>query len=236
MKHKMQLNRENFNVVLAYLQLNLKMLFKDKLSFVWSITLPTFFVIYNSNQIHSVNEVGGYQIYIIFTAYIYGIVLHSINIKETGCLKVFFSIKQTKFEFFFANLLTQVIFSEICLLVLDFVSSIILKFSFIKLLLNSILLIVMRIPIPFLFFSITLISKLKYQIANTLFTILITICLLTIGEDTIFNYINPLYLYIKVLYIHTITDMIIYIVFAMVSFGVGYLSIKKYSVLSSEVR
>lgn len=104
MKHKMQLNRENFNIVLAYLQLNLKMLFKDKLSFVWSITLPTFFVIYNSNQIHSVNEVGGYQIYIIFTAYIYGIVLHSINIKETGCLKVFFSIKQTKFEFFFANL------------------------------------------------------------------------------------------------------------------------------------
>mgnify|MGYP004617664563 FL=1 len=105
-----------------------------------------------------------------------------------------------------------------------------------KLLLNSILLIVMGIPITFLFFSITLISKLKYQIANTLFTILITICLLTIGEDTIFNYINPLYLYIKVLYIHTITDMIIYIVFAMVSFGVGYLSIKKYSVLSSEVR
>ena len=211
MKHKMQLNRENFNIVLAYLQLNLKMLFKDKLSFVWSITLPTFFVIYNSNQIHSVNEVGGYQIYIIFTAYIYGIVLHSINIKETGCLKVFFSIKQTKFEFFFANLLTQVIFSEIFL-------------------------IVMGIPIPFLFFSITLISKLKYQIANTLFTILITICLLTIGEDTIFNYINPLYLYIKVLYIHTIKDMIIYIVFAMVSFGVGYLSIKRYSVLSSEVR
>lgn len=42
MKHKMQLNRENFNIVLAYLQLNLKMLFKDKLSFVWSITLPTF--------------------------------------------------------------------------------------------------------------------------------------------------------------------------------------------------
>lgn len=86
------------------------MLFKDKLSFVWSITLPTFFVIYNSNQIHSVNEVGGYQIYIIFTAYIYGIVLHSINIKETGCLKVFFQSNRQNLNSFCQSTYTSYIF------------------------------------------------------------------------------------------------------------------------------
>ncbi len=144
------------NIVKAYYILNMKMLIKDKLSFIWAIFLPSTLFIFNTKEFYDVIDMRFYWAYIIFSAYVFGVGLHSLNLKEQGTLKTYFSIRESRVELFVANILTQITFSFISIFFFNLFSYLTIKTDIWLMLIYSIILIFAAIPVAFLFFSVTL--------------------------------------------------------------------------------
>lgn len=224
------------NVIKAYFTLNMKLLFQDKLTFVWSIILPSVFLIANKSNITSVLDLRYFWVYIIFNHYVFGVGIHSLKQKEFGTLKTFFSIKPAKWEFFIANIFTQFVFIIFSLVIFNSIASIFLKFNYLEINLKSFLLMILMIPIAFLFFGVTLFKNVHANTLSTILTILISVSLIMMGMNTNLNIFNPLLYTSNILTMQTLNQKIIYLIISIICIGIGYCSVKKYSVLSNEVR
>lgn len=224
------------NVVKAYYKLNMKMLFKDKLAFIWSVFLPSIFLILNKDTIKSILDMRYFWSYVIFSSYVFGVGLHSLIQKEEGTLKTYFSIKESRIEFFIANVLTQMTFCFISILLFNIFAMIIFKMKLILMIIYSLILIVLSIPLTFLFFNITLIKNIHVNSLNTFLTIITMIFLFIMHNDTIVNLINPLIYISNILVLDSVNEILLYIGISIICVISGLYSIKNYSVISNEKR
>lgn len=224
------------NIVLAYFLVNIKTLMKDKISLIWSIVLPTIFMLTNQANIHNLLDVRYYWAYIIFNSYIFGIGIHAIRQREFGTLKTFFSIKDSRWEFFWANVFTQICFIELTLIIFNLFITLTTGFSFIKMMVLSSVLLFLMLPIAFLSFIISIFEKIHVNTLSSILTMLIMICLLALGVQKPINCINPLYYASNILLIDKGMEVLIYSIISVLSIAGGCWSIKNYSAASNEVR
>jgi ABC-2 type transport system permease protein len=223
------------SAIFAYLNLNIKMLLKDKLPFLWSISLPIVMLLLNKNSVNEAIELRYWWSYIIISSYVFGVGLHALRLREEGLLKTFFSIKQTKMEFFFANLITQILYSLVCLTIFDIFACFMFGFNFFYCMWLSVLSIIYALPIAFLSYNLTLFSKLHYNLLNTVVMIVIFALFCLMQYNHTLNDYNIL-LTVSNSLIFSAKDLIIYFSASLACIFASFYSILKYSVASTEVR
>ena len=86
--------------VFAFVKMNLLILMKNKLSFAWSIMLPTIIFFINRDNITSVNDIVYWLVFIIINIFLYGVGLQALEEKDSGVLSIIFSINWIPFEYF----------------------------------------------------------------------------------------------------------------------------------------
>ncbi|MGN0289821.1 MAG: hypothetical protein ACI4DQ_09435 [Lachnospiraceae bacterium] len=228
--------KKKINIIKAYYILNMKMLLREKISFIWSIVLPAVMIVMYQENGYTEMDMRYYYAYIIFSSYLFGVGLHSIQVRQSGSLKVFFSIREARYEFFIANILTQITYSCICVSILNVIITILYKLNFLILCGEMLIMIIGAIPIAFASCVLSLIKNVRYGNINTVATICVMIFLFLIKMPFWWNIFNPLYLTSNILLIHSWRDFGIYILISTAAIFMGIMSIRHYSVISGEVR
>lgn len=228
--------KKKINIIKAYYILNMKMLVREKLSFIWSIVLPAVMIIMSGASGYTEIDMRYYYAYILFSSYLFGVGLHSIRVRQNGSLKVFFSIREARYEFFTANILTQITYSCICISILNVIVTILYRLNFVTLCGEMLVMVIGGLPIAFASCALSLIKNVHYGNINTIATICVTICLFLIGRPYWWNMFNPLYLTSNILLIDSWMELGIYGLVSAVAVFVGIRSVRQYTVMSGEVR
>lgn len=224
------------NVIKSYYILNIKMLIKEKVAFLWALVLPSVFLLINLNNITQIEDLRFFWAYMIVTSYVFGIGLQAVRLRNFGMLKTYFSIKEAKLEFFLACLLTQLVFNTISLVLFNATASLLLNFSFIELTQLALKMMVMSIPMSFLTFSFVLFKRVRYETMNTIASMCLFLFLLLSFYSFNINYINPIIILGNLISIQEPTEYIFYFFISLVLISIGLVSSKKYSVYSEEQR
>ncbi|EGP5747358.1 PrgI family protein [Enterococcus faecium] len=177
--------------VITICKLNISLLLKDKLSFFWSLVLPSIMLFFNSRSITSVYDLTYWWIYIVFNAFIYGIGLFALNEKDTGALSIIFSIKWIPVKFFFGLLLTQLIYSIVCLTMFNLIPAFFFNLNYIHLTGLSLITIVVVLPVAFIGYNITYLRNLYSSTVSSICNMVIFLFFVVIGMDVPINVINP---------------------------------------------
>ena len=177
--------------VFAFVKMNLLILMKNKLSFVWSIMLPTIIFFINRNNITSVNDIVYWLVFIIINIFLYGVGLQALEEKDSGVLSIIFSINWIPFEYFTGLLLTQIIYSIVVTTIFGLVPMAILGFNYGVLLLLSLLTIIVSIPIAFLSYNVTFLKSLHSKTVTSILNIISFLFFITLGIDSPINIMNP---------------------------------------------
>lgn len=222
-------------VVKAYYILNLKMLRNEIFTLIWSLLLPVIFLTLNINNIHSLYDLRFFWAFIIISCFFYGVGIHAAKLRNEGLLKTYFSITESRYEFFFANILTQMTFIFFSFLLFNITASIIFQFNMFQLTYYSTFLIILSIPIAFLSFTLTLITKINANDVSTIVSILMLVSFITLFS-TDFNHFNLIRIVGDLLIDHTLNGYILYSIVSISSIILGLFSLKKYSVISLESR
>lgn len=229
---------DKVNAVKAYFRLNLKVLLKDKLSFIWGILFPVVFILTGMYTLEEPIQMIGYYAYVIFYAYVIQLALDCLYVKNAGYLKVYFSIKETKLEFFMAHLFCQIIFTFISILIINLFATIWYRLNFLEMMKYGVVMIITCIPVAFLFFGITLIKGISFRTLSTVMNIALALFAMMAPKvwESPINYINPLVYMCAIIWIDNLKGVIIYSIVAAVSVTCGLVCISRYSALSNEVR
>lgn len=177
--------------VFAFVKMNLLILMKNKLSFAWSIMLPTIIFFINRDNITSVNDIVYWLVFIIINIFLYGVGLQALEEKDSGVLSIIFSINWIPFEYFTGLLLTQIIYSIVVTTIFGLVPMAILGFNYGVLLLLSLLTIIISIPIAFLSYNVTFLKSLHSKTVTSILNIISFLFFVTLGIDSPINIINP---------------------------------------------
>lgn len=177
--------------VFAFVKMNLLILMKNKLSFAWSIMLPTIIFFINRDNITSVNDIVYWLVFIIINIFLYGVGLQALEEKDSGVLSIIFSINWIPFEYFTGLLLTQIIYSIVVTTIFGLVPMAILGFNYGVLLLLSLLTIIVSIPIAFLSYNVTFLKSLHSKTVTSILNIISFLFFITLGIDSPINIINP---------------------------------------------
>lgn len=224
------------NIIKAYYILNLKMLNRDKLTFIWSIAIPTAFVMMNRSYIDTLSDMRFYWTYTIVSAYMFGIGMNAIRQREMGSLRTCFSIKPARVEFFVSLVLTQITFCLISLLGVNIFANLMFGFNIFIMMLQSAKLIILALPLCFLSFGMTLLNKVHADTMNTIISIGIIVFCILAGSNEGWNQINPIVFIGNLLVMDNIQAYLSYVVVSVIAIGIGLYSIKNYTVLSVERR
>lgn len=177
--------------VFAFVKMNLLILMKNKLSFAWSIMLPTIIFFINRDNITSVNDIVYWLVFIVINIFLYGVGLQALEEKDSGVLSIIFSINWIPFEYFTGLLLTQIIYSIVVTAIFGLVPMAILGFNYGVLLLLSLLTIIVSIPIAFLSYNVTFLKSLHSKTVTSILNIISFLFFITLGIDSSINIINP---------------------------------------------
>lgn len=177
--------------VFAFVKMNLLILMKNKLSFVWSIMLPTIIFFINRDNITGVNDIVYWLVFIVINIFLYGVGLQALEEKDSGVLSIIFSINWIPFEYFTGLLLTQIIYSIVVTAIFGLVPMAILGFNYGVLLLLSLLTIIVSIPIAFLSYNVTFLKSLHSKTVTSILNIISFLFFITLGIDSPINIINP---------------------------------------------
>lgn len=177
--------------VFAFVKMNLLILMKNKLSFAWSIMLPTIIFFINRDNITSVNDIVYWLVFIVINIFLYGVGLQALEEKDSGVLSIIFSINWIPFEYFTGLLLTQIIYSIVVTTIFGLVPMVILGFNYGVLLLLSLLTIIVSIPIAFLSYNVTFLKSLHSKTVTSILNIISFLFFITLGIDSPINIINP---------------------------------------------
>lgn len=222
--------------IYAYTVLNIKSLLKDKISFIWSITLPLVMFALNFAEIQNENDMVYWWVYILVCSYVFGIGLYVMELKEEGSIKTIFSIYNSSWALFWGNLMTQVIYSCICIFIFDCVVVILKDFSLKIIGIQSIKSIILCIPFAFAGYGMTVIKKCNVNTLKTIFSILIFVMFVLSGMNSILNKYNPL-IWISNCIIGKWEENIgLYICFMLFSLFIGSVGICCFTSNSSERR
>ena len=80
LKEKIRLKGECMNQVLAFVEVNMKLLVKDKLSFIWSIVLPTVMLLTNRGNVRGYEDLRFWWVYIIVSSFLFGIGIYALQL------------------------------------------------------------------------------------------------------------------------------------------------------------
>lgn len=177
--------------VWAICKLNIIVLFKDKISLVWSLILPTIMFIININNIYTPTDLVFWWIYICVNSFLYGVGLYALEKKDSGILTFIYSIKWMNFSFFWGCLLTQIIFSLAGMTIFNILVSMTLGFNFLNLVFLSIVSLLVSLPIAFISYNLTYLSGLYSSSINSIVNIITFSLFILIGFNTPFNNFNP---------------------------------------------
>lgn len=177
--------------IITICKLNTSLLLKDKLSFFWSLGLPSIILFFNSKNITTVYDLTYWWIYIVFNAFIYGVGLFALNEKDTGALSIIFSIKWIPVKFFFGLLLTQLIYSIVCLTMFNLIPALFFNLNYIYLTGLSLITIIVVLPVAFIGYNITYLRNLYSSTVSSICSMVIFLFFVLIGIDTPVNYLNP---------------------------------------------
>lgn len=177
--------------VFAFVKMNLLILMKNKLSFAWSIMLPTIIFFINRDNITSVNDIVYWLVFIVINIFLYGVGLQALEEKDSGVLSIIFSINWIPFEYFTGLLLTQIIYSIVVTTIFGLVPMAILGFNYGVLLLLSLLTIIVSIPIAFLSYNVTFLKSLHSKTVTSILNIISFLFFIALGIDSPINIINP---------------------------------------------
>ncbi|QTJ41051.1 hypothetical protein FE326_02300 [Dolosigranulum pigrum] len=177
--------------VFAFVKMNLLILMKNKLSFAWSIMLPTIIFFINRDNITSVNDIVYWLVFIVINIFLYGVGLQALEEKDSGVLSIIFSINWIPFEYFTGLLLTQIIYSIVVTTIFGLVPMAILGFNYGVLLLLSLLTIIVSIPIAFLSYNVTFLKSLHSKTVTSILNIISFLFFIALEIDSPINIINP---------------------------------------------
>lgn len=221
---------------MAYVMLNVKSLLKDKLPFVWSIFLPLVMFFIEKDNITQEKDLIYWWIYMILCAYIYGVGLYALELKESGCLRTIFSIYNSSIVFFIGNLITQIVFCIISLSIFDLSVFFIKSFSLIRLFKYSIISIFLCIPFAFLGYVLVMIKTVHVNTIRTLLSIALFGMFMLLSVDSPYNKFNPMYYLSAILMSYTQQNIVIYVCVSLVTIVLGGIGIFRFDPNSNERR
>lgn len=224
------------NRVYAYVLLNIKSLLKDKISFLWSIFLPAVMLFINKNLIQKEQDLGYWWVYMLICSYLYGVGLYALELRESGCLRVIFSINHSSIEFFFGNLLTQIIFSFVSISLFNCMVLLVKPFSIVKVWGYSIQYIFACIPLAFLGYGFTLLKKIHANSLRTIISILVFGMFMLMNIESDINKYNPICFIAYILYNPSLENVFKYIVFLCICMSIGIAGIYCFEPNSMERR
>lgn len=220
----------------AFVEYNIKSLIKDKLSFLWSIAVPTMVLLFSSNKALEPQDLRFWWSYIIISSYLFGVGIYALTLKESGVMRTIFSIKKDKISFFAGNLITQMIYSFICLFIFNLIASLSLDFNFLYLNLNSIKMIILCIPIAFLSYNFTLINRVHANTISTMANMVFFGLFILMGTDSKFNEFNPLIIIANTILITEGHSVLFFIIVSVMIILISIPSVLNYDCLSNERR
>lgn len=214
--------------VLMFTYINLKILMLDKLSFVWSLIMPIIMLVVSKNSIVSEKNLLFWWIYIIINSFIYGVGVYAMNMRGQGFLKTLFSIDNKPYEFFFANVLTQIIYSFICCTLLNLISVFVFSFDIIRMTLMVVVIIIVLIPIAFLSYNFTLFDNVNSNTVGIVINIVMFIMFYFMGEEPYRNF-NPLFYYAELILRNEMKYWVVYFISHSLFIILSLKSIREYS-------
>lgn len=222
--------------IMAYVILNVKSLLKDKLPFAWSVFLPLVMFYVEKDNMNQEQDLAYWWIYMILCAYFYGVGLYALELKESGCLRTIFSIYSSSIVFFMGNLATQIIFSTISLSIFNLAVFLIKGFSFMQLMIWSMILIFLCIPFAFLGYIFVLFRKVHANTIRTLLSITLFGMFMFLSIGTAYNKFNPMYYISTILTNYTLKNIVVYICVSIIALILGGVGILQFDPNSNERR
>lgn len=219
----------------AYVEYNIKSLIKDKLSFLWSIAVPTMVLLFSYEGINP-QDLRFWWSYIIISSFLFGVGIHALTLKESGVMRTIFSIKDDKVSFFAGNLITQILYSFISLFIFNLIASFILSYNFFYLLAQSTKMIILCIPIAFLGYNFTLINKVHANTISSIASMIIFGLFILLGMNSKLNRFNPMLIIADTMIMTGMRSKMIYIIVSMIIILISIPSIVNYKCLSNERR
>lgn len=222
--------------IVAFAEVNIKLLIKDKLSFIWSIVLPTVMLLTNMESVGGYKDLRFWWVYIIVSSFLFGIGIYALQLKESGIMRVVFSINNNPWTFFGGNFLTQIIYSMICLIIFNFIAYLLIGVSYIESMRYSLKAILYCIPIGFLGYNFTLLRTIHVKTLETIASITIFVLFIVMNRNTFLNKVNPLYIISNMVIEEDIEKVLIYLVASIVMILCSLYSVSNYTCLSNERR
>ncbi|MDX8045417.1 hypothetical protein SH601_05385 [Gracilibacillus sp. S3-1-1] len=225
-------------IILAYCQLHIKTLLKEKVTLIWSIMIPSLFLLLNVNldSIHSIDDIRFFWVIIIFMTFVYGIGMHAIKLRNYSTLKTYFSIADTRVRFLLPCLITQLVTIIISFTVFNIIVCLIFPFSIVDVLHLSLKMLLLSIPFGFLSFSFVLLRKVKYETLSGIMGIITFILLFTMSFKLPLGLIHPLVYIANLIYIESFQQIVIYLLIALLCLLIGLFSARTFTAFSEERR
>lgn len=225
------------NQIIAFFQLNMKLLIKDKISLIWSITLPSVMLLLNVNNIkNNIDQLVFWWVYIVGTSFLFGIGIYALQLKEGGTLRVVFSVKNSPLFFFGGLFATQIGFSLICLIIFNIIASVLLQYNFLAAMLRSLLVIIYCLPIVFAGYNLTRIRGIHANSISTISNIIIFVLFIAVGNNPFFDSINPIFIISNTILYGSFKNNLIYAFFSILVILVSFPSIIHFKCISNERR
>lgn len=220
---------------IAYYIINIKSLLIDKLSFVWSITLPLIMYFINSGNIDNMQDLSYYWCYMIISSYVFGLGIYAVEMRESGCLRTIFSINKSKVAYIIGNIATQLSYMLICVSVFNIVISINSNYGFLEMEKYCSLLIILCFPIGIGSYFVSVLHIFYISSIKTLMTILLFFLLILSNCEYQVNKFNLLYIIPKILY-GNINYGMRYVVICILLLLAGAIGIYDFGAISKEKR
>lgn len=175
-------------LIMAFVLLNIKLLWQDKISFLWSISMPTIMLFLQRNSIaHQPHILGFWWTYIAVCSFLFGIGIYALRLRESGVLRIVFSINKTPMYFFLGLLGTQFIFTFAVLVVFNLIACLLFYFNFFTLLWQSVIVMLCCLPVAFAGYNLTRINRLHANSTHTIASIIVFLAFLLMASNKEFN-------------------------------------------------
>ena len=227
--------RKVFLGSIAYFILNIKSLLIEKLSFVWSITVPLLVYYVNKEDINSAKDLSFYWCYMIVSSYLFGLGIYAVEMRESGCLKTIFSINNSKMAYILGNIFTQLTYTLICISIFNIYVMIDTEYAFLEMEKNALILMLLCFPIGIGSYGFTLVKIFYVNSLKTLGTILLFVGLMITGSNYRINAVNYLFIVPKILFGDS-TYYNTYLLMTIFLLCVGFIGINCFGPISRERR
>lgn len=185
----------------SYFLLYIKIIFTDKIPFIWMLALPLVIALFNgpnNTTDYSREDILSYLVlfwvYIILSSYLNGVGLRLAHMREHGLMKTYIMISGNKYTFIGAVILAQLLFSAVSLLIFTTVVTLVYGFFSIGLLAGSLIVLLCSLPLAVASIAITLLPAKNSSMTTIVNILLYPLFLLAINQSShLISYLNPFY-------------------------------------------